>query len=311
METKIKLMVTQYYKFITEISGFITVCLLFTAGIGRYRVFVVYGAYSLLKALFTLIDIGKYPDIFLLPAIVVAIYFDLAKGPIFPLFTNNYLLIALPMMIVADVLIRNIIKRIISNMSDGELFVACPFCNFDNKELVKICINCNYDVNRKIMNTLPGISPCFKGNKIKPGLISLLNTGESEEITYHKELTRNLVFFKNNERELRKHFIITTSNLIFIDYQGFGFGIPKSYRNKDIVPIAKIDVVKCEMKNIYMANRPFLEIRTFDGDCYGIAFSSFGNYKEEMGEVVKLIINANRQVKTAIDITEMPWKNSL
>jgi hypothetical protein len=302
MKTKLKFIATQYCNLLIELSGFVTVFVVFSSGIGRYRVFIAYAAYSLLKSLSTLKNIGKAPDIILLPAIVIAIYFDLANGPIFPLFTKNYFFIALPVLIIADVLIRNLIKRMICNVSDGELFGACPFCNFDNKELVRICVNCNYNIHKKMDIYLPRISQHYKGDKIKPELLSLLSTNDHDEIVYHKKLTRNLVFYKNDTRELRKHFIITTSNLIFIDYQGFYFCIPKSYRNKDIVFIDKIDGVKCEMKNIYMANRPFLEIRTIDGDCYGIAFSSLGNYKDEMTDIVNLITNTNPQVKTTLNI---------
>jgi hypothetical protein len=117
-----------------------------------------------------------------------------------------------------------------------------------------------------------------------------------------------LIFFKNGGRELRKHLIVTTLNVVFIDYQGFSFNAPRCYRDKDIIRIAEIISVRCEMKDIYMTNRPFLEVVTIKGDSYGVAFSSFGNYKDEMNDIADYIKSANHEVKTIIEITEMPWK---
>ncbi len=300
MKTNLKLIINKYNNFLIEITGFISASLIFSSGIGRYRVCIAYAVYSVIKAIGTIKFIGKTPDIFLLPAIAIAVYFDLTKGPVLPLFTNNYLLFALAVLIIVDLLTRKLMKRMISTISNGELFVACPSCSFDNKELVETCNNCNYDTSKGFGRFYTNISSRFIGNEIPSKLFRLLNIGENEEVVYHKKLTSNLVFLKNNERELRKHLIITTENVIFIDYEGISFGIPKSYRAKDIISLDKIEFIKCEMKNIFMANSPFLEIVTINKDCYGITFSYFGNYKEEMGDIVKLITNSNPQVKSTL-----------
>lgn len=302
MKANIKLIINKYNSFFIEISGFISASLIFSSGIGRYRICIAYAVYSIIKAIGTRIHIGKIPDVFLLPAIAIAIYLDVTKGPLLPLFTNNYFMIALPVLVIVDLLISKLIKHMISYMSNGELFVACPSCSYDNRELVKTCKKCNYDISKHLISYSPNISMHFIGIEISPKLFQLLDIDESEEIVYHKKLTSNLVFFKNNERELRKHLIISTANVIFIDYEGISFGIPKSYRAKDMIPLGQIELLTCEMKNIFMANCPFLEIVTIDKDCYGITFSYFGNFKDEMEEIVKLITNLNPQVKTTLNI---------
>jgi len=313
MQMKLKHIVTEYHNFMIEISGFATACLIFACGIGRYRLVVVYAAYCLLKALSTFAlstfkNIEKGLNLILLPAVVVASFLDMTKGPIFPLFTINHWLIALSVLIIAAVVVRNLLRKWISNISEEELFVVCPLCNFDNKELVTNCIKCAYDISKTLDKKLPKISACFKGDKIPPELIFLLNIGESEEILYHKKLSKKLACYKNNNLIIRKHFIITTSYFILLDYKGFGFHIPKSYCEIDIVPLTNIEVVKCEMKRINISKSPFLEIKTFGEDIFGIAFSCFGNYKGELDEIVSLIKKANSQAETIMDLSEMPWK---
>ena len=308
---KLKPLVTQYHGFLTDISGFVTAGLIFACGIGRYRSVVVYAAYCLLKSPSNIFNIEKRLNMFFLPAVVVALFFDVTKGPIFPLLTFNHLLIALPVMIILDKVVRNLIERMIGNISDGELFIVCPSCNYDNEELVKTCIKCAYDITKTVNKKLTNISSSYKGDKIPSQLISLLNIGESETILFHKQLSLRLACFKNNVRILRKHFIITSSYLILIDYKGFSFHIPKSYREKDIIPLTEIEVIKCEMKNIDMTNRPFLEIKTFGEVIFGVAFSCFGDYRGEMEEIVNLIKKANRQAKTVFDLSDMSWKYNL
>lgn len=299
----LKTVVTKYHGFFTEFSGFVSTSLIFLCGIGRYRLVVVYAVYCLLKALPIFKNIEK---VLFLPATVVAVFFDITKGPIYPVFSNNNLLITLPVLIIADAAARSLINKLISNISEKDLFVACPSCNYDNKELVRKCIKCSYDINKILDKNIPKISTDCKGDKIPPELLHLINLEESEEILFHKKLSSNLVCYKNDNRELRKHFIIATSHIILIDYSSFGFHIPKSYREIDIVPMNNIEIIKCEMRTIFTAKSPFLEIKTLDEDVFGISFSSLSNYKNEMYEITNQIRKANTQVKTIINIPGMP-----
>ena len=141
---------------------------------------------------------------------------------------------------------------------------------------------------------------------IPPHVLAHINASEGE-ILYHKKLTSNVAFYKNKKREIRKHFVVTTTNLIFLDYQSFPFSITQCYREKDVVPIANIEAICCEMKNLFMAKRPFLQIRS-DKNMFEIAFSSFGNYTAEMHEIVDLLKGLNPKIQTTLNIAEMPWQ---
>jgi hypothetical protein len=137
-------------------------------------------------------------------------------------------------------------------------------------------------------------------DKITPEIISFANIGEDETIVFHKKLSSNLVFYKNDKRKLRKHLIITKSNLIFIDYQSFLFFKPKGCRERDVIPLTEIEVVSCDMREVFMAKRPFLELTTTRKDVYGIALSGIGKYKEEITDIANLIKASNPQAEIKI-----------
>lgn len=139
-------------------------------------------------------------------------------------------------------------------------------------------------------------------DEITPEIINFANLGEDETIIFHKKLSRNLVFFKNDKRKLRKHLIITKSNLIFIDYQSFFFFKPKECRERDVIPLPQIEVVSCDMREVFMAKRPFLELTTIRKDVYGIALSGIGKYKEEIINIANLIKSLNPQAEIKMDI---------
>jgi len=137
-------------------------------------------------------------------------------------------------------------------------------------------------------------------DKITPEIISFANIGEDETIVFHKKLSSNLVFYKNDKRKLRKHLIITKSNLIFLDYQSFFFCKPKCCRERDVIPLTEIEVVSCDMREVFMAKRPFLELTTTKKDVYGIALSGIGKYKEEIIDIANLIKASNPQAEIKI-----------
>ncbi len=306
-----KQITAQYRDFILEISGFLTVSLIFFAGIGRYRVVLGYAVYSLIKALSAIIKVEQRIYLIFFPAFVVSLFLDVTSGPIFPLFAKNYLLLALLVMIVSDDLVRKFFKKVISNITEGQFFVVCPSCNYDNKDLVEKCLNCSYQKGIPLTILAARISPSLKGDKIPPGLLNLLNLGESEEILFHKKLNLFTQKLKNGERVARKHFVITTANLIILDYYSFHIRMPESWRERDIIPLSEIIAVEGKMKEFYMAMRPFLIIRTIQKDVYEIVLSTFGKYIAEIKEIAAIIKKANPQVEIVMNLTEkMPWKGS-
>lgn len=308
LKIKIKDLFIQKNILISEISGFIAVSLIFFSGVGRYRVILIYALYCLIKAMSKSISIERILSLFFLPIIIMALYLDINNGPIFPIFNSNSLLIALIVMIISEISIRNLVANIISNIVNYELFMICPLCNFNNNLLVKSCKNCNYNSRKQIEKNVSKLSTFFKGDKIPSWIICSLNLDENEVIVFHKKLYRNIVVCKNDERIIRKNMIITKVKIILLDYQRFIFFNNTGYREIDIIPIETIKIIKCQMKYIYMSKRPCFEIVTISGDVFLISLSSFTNYKQEIENIVSAIKNTNKIIETVIDISDMPWK---
>lgn len=215
-------------------------------------------------------------------------------------------------MLVADKLIRNCSKKMISNITSGQYFVECPSCHYDNKDLVQKCINCSYQKNNRLTISTAKVSPTLKGDRIPPGLLNLLSIGENEEILFHKKLTSFTQKLKNGERVARKHFVITTANLIILDYYSYHIRMPKSWRERDIIPLSDITAVEGKMKEFYMAMRPFLIIRTINNDVYEIILPTFfGKYVAEIKEIAAIIKKANPKVEVIMNLTGPAWKDRL
>ena len=143
MKKSLKEIALQYHDSIVNFSGFLSVSLVFASGIGRYRCVVAFGAYWLLKTLTPLLKINEKIYLLFFPSVVITLFLDITRGPIVPLFTKNYLLVALPVMIVLDDLFRKACNKMIINITESHLFVVCPACNYNNKDLVEECLNCS------------------------------------------------------------------------------------------------------------------------------------------------------------------------
>lgn len=273
---------------------------------------MVYAIYSLIKALSAIIKVEQKIYLIFFPAFVVSLFLDVTRGPIFPLFEKNYLLLALLVMIVTDDLVRKYFKKMISNITEGQVFVVCPSCNYYNKDLVENCINCSYKKGDQLTKSATKISPSLKGDKISPGLLNLLSIGEGEKILFHKKLNLFTQQLKNGERVARKHLVITTANLIILDYYSFHVRMPKSWRERDIVPLSDIIAVEGKMKEFYMVSRPFLIIKTIHDNVNEIILSTYGKYVSEINEIAAIIKKANPKVEIVMNLTEKKsWKDFL
>lgn len=285
-------------------SGFLTAFLIFSFGIGRYRFVIVYAIYALLKALSAIIRFEKNIFLLYLPATLISIYLDATNGPIFPLYSKNNLIIAFLVMILADYIMRKLFNELINYITGGQYFVVCPSCHFKNKDLTGKCINCSYEKGRRLASMTTMISPDLKGNKIPVWLLNLLNIGESDVILLYKKIFPTTAVLKNGTKQLRKHFIITTTNAIFLDHQSFCIRIPISWRQRDVIPLVDITAVEGRMKTRKLAKRPFLILRTVSGDVYEIVFSRFEKYQERINDIAILIKRANPQVELKNELTD-------
>jgi hypothetical protein len=243
-----------------------------------------------------------------LPAYVASFYLDVTDGPMFSHATKSYFFVVLPTFVLVDYFLNSLFKKLISNITHDQYFVECPACHFNNVRLVDACANCSYKKDNPLTPSAAKISAFLKGDKITPGLLNLLTLGEGEEILFHKKLTLNTAKFKNGARQARKHLVITTANLIILDYFSFHIRIPKSWRERDVVPLSEITAVEGKMKIFYNGMRPFLMIRTTHNDVYEIILSTFGKYIAEIKEIATIIKNANPQVEITIELVERQWK---
>ena len=107
MNDKVQRIITEYQSAVVRLTGFIITSLVFLSGIGRYRVVLLYAAYSLMDAIFTIKKTTKHINLIWFPAILFALYLDLTEGAFLPVFSKNYILLAVPLMLVADQLARN------------------------------------------------------------------------------------------------------------------------------------------------------------------------------------------------------------
>jgi hypothetical protein len=305
VRVKFEQIASQYRNFIINITGLLTVSLIFSSGIGRYRVVLVYAVYYLLKALSALLKDEQRIFLLFFPATVIALFFDVTKGPIFPLFAKNYLVIALPVMMVVDTFVVNSVKKMISNITEGQFFIVCPSCNYGYKDLVEKCLNCSYKKGNQQTMSAAKIAPSVKGDKMSPWLLNLLSIGVGEKILFHKKLNLFTQQLKNGERVARKHFVITTANVIILDYYSFHIRMPKSWRERDVILLSDIVAVEGKMKQFYMTMRPFLIIRTINNDVYEIILSTFfGKYVAEIKEIAALIKEANPQVEIVMNLSQ-------
>jgi hypothetical protein len=306
-KVKSKQITNQHRDLILSISSVMTVALFFVSGIGSYRFFLVYAIYSLLKAF----RVERVMMFVFFPAFVVTLYLDFANGPLFSRGTQNYFFIILLTFMVADYFINKFVKKLIRNISQEQYFVDCPSCHFNNIQLVEICANCSYKKGNLRVPSTAKISPFLQGDKITPGLLNLLTLGESEEILFHKRLTLFSQQLKNGERVVKKHLVVTTANLIILDYYSFHISMPKSWRERDVIPLLGISAIEGKMKEFYKTMRPFFMIKTINNDVYEIVLSTFGNYIHETNEIAALIKKANPQVEIAIELAETPLKKIL
>jgi len=291
----------EYHEAIMHLASAIIVGIVFATGIGRYRIVLVYAVYFFLQAVFRFIKVNPRIVMFFLPAIAIALYFDVTEGPVLPLFTKNYLVIALPLMLALDTLTRTSIERLIQRFTEGLLFVVCPSCNYDNKELVNKCVYCSYKKGSSAM-LLPTVTQT-PYSKISPRVLKMLKLGD-EQILFYLNECPSITFFINGNRDARANLIITTQNMIFLDYYRFAIRFPESWRAKDVVPLSDINRVELTTKKLYLAQYPFLSISTLSGDIYEMGFYINSKSKEKMEKIADILKEVNPAIEVIVNLPE-------
>lgn len=302
---KVKDCILQHRHFFLEIFGCFVVTSIYLSGVGRYRVVLVFAVYLLLRAFSALVDIEKTLTAILLPALVVALYFDVTKGAFFPLYNKNSLIVALALVVVFEILSRQFLSDKISKLSDKKIFVVCPKCSFDNEELVLLCRNCNYGKNGKD-GGVESSGNSIALEKYGEGWIApSLNLRDGESLEYYKKLSADVLYFKNNNRSLLKRVALTKSKMFFLDIKKSLIPWKKSIRSIDYLNIEDINSISVYVKYIHMSKRPFLEISTQNNCSYVIVMSRLSDYKRDINRIINYIKDINKNVSISFDLSQL------
>ena len=306
---KVKNFLIKYHDGAVNLSGFLATSLVFLSGIGRYRTVLAYALYCLLKGLWAVVGKGAEAKYILLPTIIISLYFDLTKGQIWPLFERSYFIVSVGIAVVLDTLARRRVQKLIEEISKGDLFIICPSCNYDNKELVKICQACSYKkgdpfsaLRRTDLLSVRG----EKGGVIRmpERVIQMLGIKEQEKILFSMRVFPFKSVFRNGEQEIVTFFVLTNTRIIFLDYHYFSY----SWRKKDILSLSDIISVQGKMKKMYMVLQPEFVITTRSGDIYEIVYKKYGRYRQRIEDVCSLIKKINPEINVSVDLPESQWK---
>lgn len=309
MNSRVKELFVRRHNLVLHLTSFLTASLIFLSGVGRYRTVLVYAAYCLLKSVWTFIKPGREVKYVLLPAIIFSLYLDITKGQFFPLFLSGNLVVALLAMVITDTLLRRGVERFIEHSAEGNLFVKCPSCKYDNKELVGRCVFCFYEkghsvsvapANLSVPLVAVGSNVKMPSNKI----IRMIGVGADERILFLMKVFPFKSVFRNGKQEIMNVFVLTEDRMILLDYHYFS----SSWRKRYDIAVSEILIVEGKMKRIYMAQQPSLEIKTRPGHTYEIVFRRFGGYKEKIFAIGNLIKQLNPETKVTIDLPDNPWK---
>lgn len=283
------------------ITAALAVSTVFLVGIGRYRVIAVYAVYLMLKFFEHLLKTRATLSRLLLPATVLAVYFDIAKGPVLPIYQKNYLVLGLATMVCMDVAVRSVVKKAIVTIAHGEVFVSCPSCGYDNKIPVDRCSRCSF-VNAEASVRLRGV---LRGDacKLPSRLSKMVGLREDEEVLFQTRLFPNKSVFVNGRRVIRKNLVVTTWRVILVDYMYFA----GSWRDKDDIAIADIVRIDGALKKVTIARQPVLGISTSVGDNYEIVYGLCADYKRQMPEIARLIQQRNPRISANIVMEDKYW----
>lgn len=269
----------KHYESLVNIARTSSSLIIFLSGIGRYRIVIIIILYNLLNLLAVKFDNKKYIDYLLLPTLLIAVLLDSINGPLYPVFKSNSVLLAFALVVVFDKLSKSMVEKYVSHISCGSLFTECPSCGYGDNKLTSICSNCNYTNNSDNLATYS-----HKADNKHNKLSSMLDIS-NDEILFKLKLFPLVSVFINGEKDVMTYLVITSNDLIFIDY----FYFASSWRKKEVLPISSIISFRLIEKNTYVTSEPAIEICTDINNKYEIVFLKIFNNKVEINQIIKFI----------------------
>lgn len=277
-------------RLVPSLASLIIASGIYLSGIGRYRFVLVYAAYSLISCGLSLLKLKSRASQFLLVGTLVALYYDVTKGPFFPVYQSNRIMIALVLMVVGDALAQFVAKRLFQRQTRGKVFVVCPSCDYDNEELIGKCKACSF--SPRSVDRQGGCYQASSKRGIPSKVVRMLALGDTEEILFHMRLFPHKSVFKDGKRQIRTYFAVTNQRIILLDYLYFS----KSWREKDSILIVDVVCVEGKYKKITFSPEPVLRIRTSQNEEYEIVYKRFGKYSKQISEICRLIGGINKDI---------------
>lgn len=244
--------------YIIIISG-----LVFASGVGRYRSFlfisVFFAIYTLL--LINKTDLSWYKRLYA-PCIIGAIYLDYVRGPFYPVFSYNNLMMSFVIYFSAKYLFESFFKKNIETLTGGAIFTWCPACGIEYDEFTAHCNNCGYSSR---------------------DAASAISTSQPEETI----IERVKLGFWSNSSLYKDGSLIECTELWITKYDVFIYnkqGHKRGFESKIKVPLASISDVRVEERDHHGLR---MQIVVFESD--GHFYELFQIHKRQLSQLVSLV----------------------
>jgi len=137
---------------------------------------------------------------------------------------------------------------------------------------------------------------------IPADVLDLMALEIEEEILFCKKSSLTSIVHIDGKREVRKWFVVTSKNVILIDYFSYRFGNKKTLRVLDKIGIANIKTIKFCMKKIHFEKRAFLELSAENGRMFELSFHNLEDYTSQIDDIVRIFRAKNPDTNVVIDI---------
>lgn len=275
-----------------------SVAMTYAIGIARYRLVLVFALYFVLKSIENVWPTRARLSYLLLPIFVVTLIVDIHRGPLYPIFETNSLVLGLAAMLMGTTIATVIMKRAIVAVSHGDTFVYCPVCLHDNNDIVTKCRQCSYPQD----NASESATSTFGGTVggLPRRVMQMLGLHQNEQVVFKSKLFPNRSVFEDGTRVIRKYLVVTSQRLIFIDYFYFAQG----WRERRDIPLENVSRIDGSYQKNRFAKQPVLTIRTRSGSCFEVVYELFADHKKQIPEIATAIKKLNPKVGVHVDLTK-------
>ena len=135
--------------------------------------------------------------------------------------------------------------------------------------------------------------------KVPAKVLRMLQLSQNEIIQFHIKISF-LPIFVNDVRKARTNFIITTQNIMLVDYYRFPIRAYNSFREQDVIPLSTVTHVMAKMKKYTLAQEPLISFATSTNNKYEMVFYRRKKCLKIYHEIVNIIKKENPKVECKI-----------